>query len=106
MPAFVDWGAYESAIRQWERVLGRPAPHPTEVGKSGKPRLAPSFVEWMMGLPEAWVTDDALGLSRSAQLHALGNGVVPQQAAAALRTLLDELVENLTRDESDPGLAA
>lgn len=28
------------------------------------------------------------GLSRNAQLHALGNGVVPQQAAMALRMLL------------------
>lgn len=41
-----------------------------------------------MGLPEGWVTD-VPGLSRNAQLKALGNGVVPQQAAAALRLLLD-----------------
>lgn len=41
-----------------------------------------------MGLPEGWVTD-VPGLSRNAQLKALGNGVVPQQAAAALRVLLD-----------------
>ncbi|WP_268982314.1 hypothetical protein [Streptomyces sp. MBT53] len=31
------------------------------------------------------------GLSRAAQLKALGNGVVWQQAAAALRLLLDRL---------------
>ena len=42
----------------------------------------------MMGLPEGWVTD-VPGLSRNAQLKALGNGVVPQQAAMALRLLLD-----------------
>ena len=36
-----------------------------------------------MGLPEGWVTD-VPGLSRNAQLKALGNGVVPQQALAAL----------------------
>lgn len=60
----------------------------------------------MMGLPEAWVTDDANGLSRSAQLHTLGNGVVPEQAAAALRTLLAELVENSSPDELGPKLAA
>jgi DNA (cytosine-5)-methyltransferase 1 len=42
----------------------------------------------MMGLPEGWVTD-VPGLSRNAQLKALGNGVVPQQAAMALRMLLD-----------------
>ena len=44
------------------------------------------LVEWMMGLPEGWVTD--LGLSRTAELKMLGNGVVPQQAALAL-TILD-----------------
>ena len=41
-----------------------------------------------MGLPEGWVTDIP-GLSRNAQLKALGNGVVPQQAAMALRLLLE-----------------
>lgn len=28
--AVVEWGVYEPAIRRWERVLGRPAPRPTE----------------------------------------------------------------------------
>jgi DNA (cytosine-5)-methyltransferase 1 len=41
-----------------------------------------------MGLPAGHVTD-VPGLTRSAQLKALGNGVVPQQAAAALRLLAD-----------------
>ena len=41
----------------------------------------------MMGLPLGWVT--GLGLSRTAELKMLGNGVVPQQAALALE-LLDE----------------
>jgi DNA (cytosine-5)-methyltransferase 1 len=36
-----------------------------------------------MGLPDGWVTG-VPGLSRPAQLTALGNGVVPQQAAHAL----------------------
>jgi hypothetical protein len=40
-----------------------------------------------MGLPDGWVT--GCGISRSAQLRALGNGVVPQQAAAALRQLIE-----------------
>lgn len=40
-----------------------------------------------MGLPEGHVTA-VPGLSRPAQLKALGNGVVPQQAAAALRHML------------------
>jgi DNA (cytosine-5)-methyltransferase 1 len=41
----------------------------------------------MMGLPPGWVTD-VPGLSRNQQLHALGNGVVPQQAVMALHLLL------------------
>lgn len=40
----------------------------------------------MMGLPAGHVTD-VPGLPRSAQLKALGNGVVPAQAAAALPLL-------------------
>ncbi len=43
-----------------------------------------------MGLPEGWVTD-VPGLSRNVQLKALGNGVVPQCAAAAYRVLLERL---------------
>ncbi|MFF4701399.1 hypothetical protein [Streptomyces chattanoogensis] len=39
-----------------------------------------------MGLPAGHVTE-VPGLSRTAQLKALGNGVVPQQAACALRLL-------------------
>ena len=39
-----------------------------------------------MGLPAGWVTD--VDISRNDQLKALGNGVVPQQAAEAVRRLL------------------
>lgn len=39
-----------------------------------------------MGLPEGHVTGH--GLTRTAELKMLGNGVVPQQAALALRLLL------------------
>jgi DNA (cytosine-5)-methyltransferase 1 len=39
----------------------------------------------MMGLPEGHVTN--VGLTRAQQLKALGNGVVPQQAALALRLM-------------------
>jgi DNA (cytosine-5)-methyltransferase 1 len=42
----------------------------------------------MMGLPEGWVTDPAIGISRNDQLKACGNGVVPAQAKAALRDML------------------
>lgn len=40
-----------------------------------------------MGLPDGHVTA-VPGIPRGAQLKALGNGVVPQQAAHALRMLL------------------
>ena len=41
----------------------------------------------MMGLPAGWVTDIP-GITRNEALRALGNGVVPQQAEAAVRFLL------------------
>lgn len=53
-------------------------------------RLSPDFVEWMQGLPVGWVTG-VPGLTRNEALKALGNGVVPQQAAAALRLLLPDV---------------
>ena len=87
---YISWGKFEPAIRRWEQVLGRSAPAPTlPDGKDGNHRLAAVFTEWMMGLPEGWVTDPALGLSRVEQLKLCGNGVVPQQAKKALEILLD-----------------
>lgn len=82
-----EWGDYADAIRRWESVLGRPAPAPTEpTGRGDANRLSPSFVEWLMGLDAGHVTD--ADLTRNAQLKALGNGVVPLQAAEAVRHLL------------------
>lgn len=78
------FGPYAPAIQRWERVLGRPAPAPTEPGKN-RPRLASKFVEFLMGLDDGHVTD--VGLTRNQELKALGNGVVPQQGAAALAHL-------------------
>lgn len=85
------WGDYSPAIARWETVIGRPSPAPTEPGTKGNPRLSPRFVEWLMGLPDGHVTDPAIGLTRNQQLKALGNGVVPQQGAAALEWLLSDL---------------
>ncbi|GAA1112024.1 hypothetical protein GCM10009642_58090 [Nocardiopsis metallicus] len=89
-PFAYAWGEYAPAIHRWEEVLGRTAPPPTERGTRGQPRLSAALVEWMMGLPAGWVTDPDLGLPRTAQLHILGNGVVPQQAAVAMRHLIAE----------------
>jgi hypothetical protein len=80
------WRAYADAVARWEQLMGRPAPEPTQPGTHGKPVLAPPFVEWLMGLPDGWVT--GLGLPRTAALRVLGNGVVVAQAATALRLLL------------------
>lgn len=85
-----DWGEYEPAIRRQESWMGRPAPIPTEVGPRGGRRLTARFAEWLMGLPDGWVTSTP-GLSRADQLHAIGNGVVPRQAYAAFAELLAEV---------------
>lgn len=77
------WGRYGPAVERWEAVTGRPAPRPVD----DMGRLNPPLVEWLMGLPAGWVTA-VPALTRTQQLRALGNGVVPAQAAHALRTLL------------------
>jgi DNA (cytosine-5)-methyltransferase 1 len=83
-----NWGKFEPAIRRWEETIGRHAPAPTKPdGKDGNHRLSSAFTEWMMGLPEGWITD--VGLKRNEELKACGNGVVPQQAELALRILLE-----------------
>ena len=83
------FGKYEPVVHRWEQVTGMAAPNPTELNKNGRPRLNAAFSEWMMGLPAGWVTG-VPGVTRAQQLKACGNGVVPQQAAAALRHLLEE----------------
>ena len=84
-----DFGVYASAIARWEQALGRPAPAPTvpPTREGGRARLSTKFVEWLMGIPEGHVTGEDLGLTREQQLRLLGNGVVPQQGAAAIYQL-------------------
>lgn len=85
------WGVYAAAIHRHEQVFGRAAPEPTQLSpRTGKPQLAPQFVEWMMCLPEGWVTD-VPGLTRNQQLSLLGDGVVPAQAVHAFSGLLAHL---------------
>ena len=86
---YTDYGMYAPAIARWEQVLGRPAPAPTvpPLREGGQARLSTRFVEWLMGLPEGHVTGEDLGLTREQQLRLLGNGVVPQQGAAAIYQL-------------------
>jgi DNA (cytosine-5)-methyltransferase 1 len=83
-----NWGKFEPAIRRWEAIIGRPAPEPTKPdGKDGNHRLSSKFTEWMMGLPDGWITGH--DLKRNDELKLAGNGVVPQQAELALRLLLE-----------------
>lgn len=69
------WAAAEYVRRGWWGAL-----------------LSPPFVEWMMGLALGHVTG-APGVSRSALLRVLGNGVVPPQALLAVEFLLTRLLE-------------
>ena len=90
------WGDSAPAILTWAILTGH-APPPIAGDHEDKalhPRFPetraatnPEFIEWMMGLPEGWVTG-VPDLTRNQKLKALGNGVVPQQAAYALNHLL------------------
>ena len=44
----------------------------------------------LMGAPRGWITD-VPGITDSQASHAIGNGVVPHQGAAALRVLLGRI---------------
>lgn len=81
------WGRYAGAIARWEHIIGRPAPAPALLNGAKGPQPAPTFVEWLMGLPDGWVTDPEPDLTDNQQLTALGNGVLPLQAAHALTVL-------------------
>lgn len=91
-PGEGSWGRYAAAIARWEGATGVPAPRPTD----DRGRLNTAFVEWMQGVPAGHVTQ-VPGLGRQGQLKALGNGVVRQQGALALRVLLDRLGQDATR---------
>ena len=59
----------------------------TNISKVGK--LNPSWVEQLMGLPVQWsMLPEPTSAHRVSRLMLLGNGVVPQQAELAFRTLL------------------
>ncbi|EHR53569.1 MULTISPECIES: DNA cytosine methyltransferase [Saccharomonospora] len=99
--ATVSWGQYEAAIRRWEAILGRSAPHPTEPGRHGRPVLSGRFVEFLMGLDDGFVS--GLDIPRTAQLRVLGNGVVPRQASHAIRALLADRAADVGRDRDGSG---
>ncbi len=86
---YEKFGEFKDAIRVQEQAFGMSAPDPTVIGNTGRALLNPVFVEWMMGLPPGHVTSPEIGISRQLQLKALGNGVVPQQAATAIRIMAE-----------------
>ena len=63
-----------------------------------RPDLAPAidgqlnanFVEWLLGLP---IGHTDVGISRANRLRACGNGIVPQQMAAALVGMLERIAK-------------
>lgn len=82
------WGRYARAVALWEKTTGRAAPLPAILSDEAGPRPAPEFVEWLMGLPQGWVTHPRHYLTKNQQLTALGNGVLPRQAVHAIASLL------------------
>lgn len=69
----------------WPSRPGEPQ-HEWEEPRTVDRKLNPAWVAQLMGLPSDWV--EVEGLTREMKLRALGNGVVPQQAELAIRTLL------------------
>jgi hypothetical protein len=54
-------------------------------------KLNPDWVCTLMGIPVGWVSVNNEGKNRIDELRLLGNGVVPQTAELAFRTLIKEL---------------
>lgn len=71
----------------WPSRPGEPQ-HEWEEPRTVDRKLNPSWVAQLMGLPSDWV--EVPGLTREMKLRALGNGVVPQQAELAIRTLCND----------------
>lgn len=85
-PAY-PWGPYAPGIEHWATVVGGVAPRPVVKGPGGGAIPSPRFIEWMVGWPTGWASDID-GLTYEDVIRLAGNGVVPQQAVAALRHLL------------------
>lgn len=79
-------GEYRDRLKLWERLTGFLMPDPEEDAPRGGRRLSARFGEWVMGLTPGWVTG-VTGLSRTAQIRILGNGVVPLQGRLAINSL-------------------
>lgn len=76
---------YLPALRRWQTVIGRKWPRAKVISRANKETVSATFIEWMMGLREGWVTSLPVTLSRQKEI--LGAGVVPQQAEYAIRAM-------------------
>jgi DNA (cytosine-5)-methyltransferase 1 len=81
------WGRFAPAIDHWAGIVDRDPPPPVTTTARGAVNPNPAVVEWLMGLPEGWVTSPDTGLSPARQVKALGNGVLPHQARLAISAL-------------------
>lgn len=104
--AIMNLHPYVNAIRHHERIANRLAPEPKQLSEiTGKSELTARFVEWMMMLPNGWVTtvpnlvDNPRKSERNAMISLLGDGVVPAQGAFAFRFLLARLAARLSSDQ-------
>lgn len=86
-PRLGDFGA---RLRLWEGITGRSMPEPEEDSPSGGRRMSAQFGEWMMGLSPGRVTGIP-GLSRTAQIRILGNGVAPEQGSLGIQRAVNSL---------------
>lgn len=83
-----------SCFTRWPKPPG-PDQHEWEEPRTVNGKLNPAWVASLMGLPSDWV--EVPGLTREMKLRALGNGVVPQQAAFAIRVLSSDLEQSADR---------
>ena len=87
-----DWKRYQPSIDLWTAITGRPPPRQIQHTEVKMPpvgamslmrQLHSPFVEWFMGFPDGWTSS----IPNRHALKALGNAVVPQQAALAAARL-------------------
>lgn len=90
------WGEHAEGVARWASIVGRPAPWPPTIGRQVNARLP----EWMMGLPDGWVTDVLPNLRAG---RVIGNGVCPQQAAEAIRPLWRLMCSPASTSARPPG---
>lgn len=77
-----DIEPFRPALNHWANIIGRPAPAPLD----NEGCISARFTEWMMGLPDGYVSSIP-GISRRRAVMMHGNGVCPQQAASAINEL-------------------